>query len=196
MVLLFSLSLGFALAMVIGGNDVANSMATAVGAKAITVKQAVIIAAILEFTGAFFFGSHVTSTITKGILNTSFLSGNEMVYGAISALIGAFIWLGIATIFGLPVSTTHSIIGGMVGFGIVAGGFEAVDWIKMILIVSSWLISPFLGGLLAFLVFKLIAALILKKDAPTNAAKKICAILHFVYFLYHNISFCPENTEH
>lgn len=184
MVLLFSLSLGFALAMVIGGNDVANSMATAVGAKAITVKQAVIIAAILEFTGAFFFGSHVTSTITKGILNTSFLSGNEMVYGAISALIGAFIWLGIATIFGLPVSTTHSIIGGMVGFGIVAGGFEAVDWIKMILIVSSWLISPFLGGLLAFLVFKLIAALILKKDAPINAAKKYAPFfISFTFFI-------------
>jgi PiT family inorganic phosphate transporter len=183
-VLLFSLSLGFALAMVIGGNDVANSMATAVGAKAITVKQAVIIAAILEFTGAFFFGSHVTSTITKGILNTSFLSGNEMVYGAISALIGAFIWLGIATIFGLPVSTTHSIIGGMVGFGIVAGGFEAVDWIKMILIVSSWLISPFLGGLLAFLVFKLIAALILKKDAPINAAKKYAPFfISFTFFI-------------
>jgi PiT family inorganic phosphate transporter len=86
-----------------------------------------------------------------------------MVNGVTSALIGAFIWLGIATIFRLPHSTTHSIIGGMVGFGIVAGGFKAVDWIKMILIVSSWLISPFLGGLLAFLVFKLIAALILKK---------------------------------
>ncbi|TYB94833.1 MAG: inorganic phosphate transporter [Kosmotoga sp.] len=176
--------MGFALAMVIGGNDVANSMATAVGAKAITVKQAVIIAAILEFTGAFFFGSHVTSTITKGILNTSFLPGDVMVYGAISALIGAFVWLGVATIFGLPVSTTHSVIGGMVGFGILAGGFEAVDWIKMVLIVSSWFLSPFLGGLLAYIVFKLIAALILKKDAPINAAKRYAPLfISFTFFI-------------
>jgi PiT family inorganic phosphate transporter len=165
LLLYISLALGFGLAMTIGGNDVANSMATAVGAKAITVRQAVLIAAVLEFSGAFLFGTHVTSTITKGILEPAFIgSQNALVFGAISALIGAFAWLVLATLGGMPVSTTHSIIGGMVGFGLIAGGLQAVNWVKMLMIVSSWIISPLVGGFIAYVVFKLIAASILKSD--------------------------------
>lgn len=177
MLLYLSMALGFGLAMAIGGNDVANSMGTAVGAKAITVKQAVIIAALLEFTGAFFFGSHVTQTITKGILNTSMIDSQSMVLGALAALLGAFIWLIIATIFGLPVSTTHSIVGGMVGYGIVAAGFEAVNWSKITLIVASWFISPFLGAIIAYLMFKIVAAVILRKSDPVIATKKYAPLL-------------------
>ncbi|WP_201029935.1 inorganic phosphate transporter [Kosmotoga arenicorallina] len=190
MILLLSIAIGLALAMAIGGNDVANSMATAVGAKAITVKQAVLIAAVLEFSGAFFFGAHVTSTITKGILNPDSISSDKMLmYGALSALIGAFIWLAIATLKGWPVSTTHSIVGGMVGFGIMAGGMGAVNWAKMLMIVSSWFISPFVGGLLAFIVFKLIAFSILRKKNPVSATKSyapmyIAGTLFITSFLF------------
>ncbi|MBO8166843.1 MAG: phosphate permease [Thermotogae bacterium] len=190
MILILSAALGLALAMAIGGNDVANSMATAVGAKAITVKQAVMIAAVLEFSGAFFFGAHVTSTITKGILNPSIISSDKtLMYGALSALIGAFIWLAIATLKGWPVSTTHSIVGGMVGFGIVAGGLGAVNWAKMLMIVSSWFISPFVGGLLAFVVFKLIAFSILRRKSPITATKHyaplyIAGTLFIISFLF------------
>ncbi|AKI97317.1 inorganic phosphate transporter [Kosmotoga pacifica] len=190
MLLLFSMTFGLALAMAIGGNDVANSMATAVGAKAITVKQAVMIAAVLEFSGAFFFGAHVTSTITKGILNSEVISSDKvLMYGALSALIGAFIWLAIATIKGWPVSTTHSIVGGMVGFGIMAAGLDAVNWVKMFMIVSSWFISPFVGGFLAFVVFKLIALSILRRENPVTATKRyaplyIAATLFIISFLF------------
>lgn len=176
MLLYLSMALGFGLAMAIGGNDVANSMGTAVGAKAITVRQAVVIAATLEFAGALFFGSHVTQTITKGILNTSIIDSQNMVIGAISALIGAFIWLVIATIFGLPVSTTHSIVGGMVGYGIVAAGFQAVNWSKIILIVASWFISPFLGAIIAFAMFKIIAAVILRRADPVAATRRYAPV--------------------
>lgn len=188
MLLYISLALGFGLAMTIGGNDVANSMATAVGAKAITVRQAVLIAAVLEFSGAFLFGTHVTSTITKGILEPAFIgSQNALVFGAISALIGAFAWLVLATLGGMPVSTTHSIIGGMVGFGLIAGGLQAVNWVKMLMIVSSWIISPLVGGFIAYVVFKLIAASILKKEDLMTATKRYAPI--FISFAFFTIAF-------
>jgi len=173
-ILVAAIASGFAMAIAIGANDVANSMATAVGAKAITIKQAVIIAALLEFAGAFFFGRMVTKTIAKGIVPLGNILCPEMlIAGAFSAIIGATIFILIATKFELPVSTTHSIVGGMAGFGIVAIGFEAVNWVKMSLIVLSWIISPVFGGLLAFLLFKLISKLILRKDQPFIWTKKV-----------------------
>ncbi|HOO74429.1 MAG: inorganic phosphate transporter [Thermotogae bacterium] len=169
--LIVGLAIGFAMSMAIGANDVANSMATAVGAKAITPKQAVIIAGILEFVGATFFGQQVTDTIRKGIINLDMLNNpNIVIIGSMAALIGATIWLIIATYFKWPVSTTHAIVGGMIGYGIAAGGFGVVHWNKVISISLSWLISPLLGLGIAFILFKAVSATTLKGK---NLDKKI-----------------------
>lgn len=161
------------MAFAIGANDVANSMATAVGAKAITPKQAVIIAAILEFLGAVLFGAHVTSTITKGIIDPGIVSNpNVLLSGAFAALASSAIWILAATLWGMPVSTTHSIVGGMTGFGIAAMGWSAVNWIKLLVIASTWVLSPLAGGVLSYLVFKTISLLILRKSSPELKAKR------------------------
>ncbi|WP_083635706.1 MULTISPECIES: inorganic phosphate transporter [unclassified Marinitoga] len=159
------------MALAIGANDVANSMATAVGAKAITPKQAVLIAGVLEFVGATFFGKQVTETIRKGILHLDLLADPKVViWGSMAALIGATIWLMIATYFSWPVSTTHSIVGGMVGYGIAAGGLAVVNWGKIVTITLSWIISPLVGLLVSFFMFKAISATILhSKDIKRNS---------------------------
>ena len=165
---------GLVMAMAIGANDVANSMATAVGAKAITIKQAVIIAAIFEFSGAFFFGKMVTNTIRKGIISPDLIKDpNMLIAGALAALISATIWIFVATRFSLPISTTHSIVGGMTGFGIIALGWSAINWLKISAIVASWFLSPFLGGLIGFFVFKLIVLLVFHKKSSLDAMKKV-----------------------
>jgi PiT family inorganic phosphate transporter len=151
---LAALAVGFYMAWNIGANDVANSMGTSVGSKAITLRQAVIIAGIFELTGAVFFGKHVTKTIRKGIVDPSQISDPSLVaIGAFSALFAAALWLTFATWKGLPVSTTHSIVGAMTGFGIAAGGFGIVSWDKMGKIAASWVISPLAGALVAFILF-------------------------------------------
>ena len=136
----------------IGANDVANAMGTSVGSGAITVKQAIIIAAIFEFAGAFIAGGSVTETIRKGIINPESIIGSPeiLLFGMLAALLAAAVWLMIASLQGWPVSTTHTIIGGLVGFAVVAIGMSAVNWGKIGQIVASWVISPLLGGLLAF----------------------------------------------
>lgn len=183
MLILLAIVTGFAMAFAIGANDVANSMATAVGAKAITPKQAVIIASILEFLGAVFFGSHVTSTIVKGIVKPQVITQPEiLIAGGFAALISSSIWILAATMWGMPVSTTHSIVGGMAGFGIAASGWDAVNWKVMISIVSSWILSPLAGGLLAYSVFKLISLLILRRPSPAKAVKKAGPILIWITF--------------
>lgn len=183
MLILLAIVTGFAMAFAIGANDVANSMATAVGAKAITPKQAVIIASILEFLGAVLFGSHVTSTIVKGIVKPQVITQPEiLIAGGFAALISSSIWILAATIWGMPVSTTHSIVGGMAGFGIAASGWDAVNWKVMISIVSSWILSPLAGGLLAYSVFKLISFLILRRPSPAKAVKKAGPILIWITF--------------
>ncbi len=182
--------IGFVMAMAIGGNDVANSMATAVGARAITIKQAVIIAAIFEFSGAFFFGKMVTNTIRKGIINPDLIKDpNVLVAGALAALLSATIWILVATKFSLPISTTHSIVGGMTGFGIVALGWTSINWAKIIAIVISWFLSPLLGGIIAFFVFKLIVSLILHKKSPLDAMKKVGPFLIGITFFIFMVMF-------
>ncbi|AEX85085.1 phosphate permease [Marinitoga sp. 1135] len=170
-ILIIGLLIGFGMALAIGANDVANSMATAVGAKAITPKQAVLIAGVLEFVGATFFGKQVTETIRKGILHLDLLADPKVViWGSMAALIGATIWLMIATYFSWPVSTTHSIVGGMVGYGIAAGGLAVVNWGKIVTITLSWIISPLVGLLVSFFMFKAISATILhSKDIKRNS---------------------------
>ena len=137
----------------IGANDVANAMGTSVGSKSLTFKQAILIAAVAEFAGAFFVGGHVSDTIRKGMLDTSFFADvpYQLVYGMISALLAAAIWLHIASYLGWPVSTTHSIIGGVLGFGVIAGGVDIVNWSKVGNVVLSWVVSPVMGGLFAYL---------------------------------------------
>ncbi len=181
--IIIAVIVGLAMAMAIGANDVANSMATAVGAKAITIKQAVIIASICEFSGAFFFGKMVTNTIRKGIVNPELIKDpHVLAAGAFAALISATIWVFVATRFSLPISTTHSIVGGMTGFGIVALGWGSVYWMKILLIISSWFLSPLLGGILGYAVFKAIVALIFKKKSPLASAKKVGPFLIGITF--------------
>ena len=164
---------GFYMAWNIGANDVANSMASAVGAKAITIRQAVFIAGILNVVGAVFIGSHVTQTIRKGIVSTDILSDPHVaLIGALSALLAAALWVSFATWKSLPVSTTHSIVGSMIGFGIMAGGFSVINWGKLAAVVMSWIISPVFSLAIAFFMFKTIVKLIMiKKDAFARALR-------------------------
>jgi len=165
--------LGFYMAWNIGANDVANSMASAVGAKAITVRQAIFIAGILNVIGAVFIGSHVTDTIRKGIVSTEILCDPHMaLIGALSALLSAALWVSFATWKSLPVSTTHSIVGAMIGFGIMAGGFSVIKWSKLGAVVSSWVISPVFSLVIAFVMFKLIVRFIISKEQSFALALK------------------------
>ncbi|MCU7881367.1 MAG: inorganic phosphate transporter [Candidatus Thiodiazotropha sp. (ex Lucinoma aequizonata)] len=157
----------------IGANDVANAMGTSVGSGAITVKQAIIIAAIFEFTGAFIAGGSVTKTIRKGIIDPSSIIGNPelLIYGMLSALLASAIWLMFASTRGWPVSTTHSIVGAIVGFAVVGIGVDAVNWGKIASIVASWIVSPLIGGVIALLLIISIRKLILNTDSPFTKAK-------------------------
>ena len=166
-ILIIGYIFGFYMAWNIGANDVANSMASAVGAKAITIRQAIFIAGILNVVGAVFIGSHVTNTIRKGIVSTEILSDPHVaLIGALSALLAAALWVSFATWKSLPVSTTHSIVGAMIGFGIMAGGFSVINWAKLAAVVMSWVISPVFSLVISYLIFKTIVKLILvKKNA-------------------------------
>jgi PiT family inorganic phosphate transporter len=165
-------AIGFYMAWSIGSNDVANSMATAVGAKAITFRQAVLIAGILNFIGAVFVGSHVTETIKGNIVRPSIVADpNTFLLGFIASLLAAAIWVTLSTWKEMPISTTHSVIGALVGFGIIACGTQSINWIKLGEIASSWVLSPIAGCILAFVVFKIIVKLIFAKDNPVEAAK-------------------------
>ena len=158
----------------IGANDVANAMGTSVGSGAITIKQAIIIAAVFEFAGAVVAGGHVTKTIRKGIIDPSSISAQPelLVYGMLAAMLAAAIWLMVASSKGWPVSTTHSIVGAIVGFTVVGIGVDAVNWGKIGGIVASWLVSPMLGGLISLLLMLSIRRLILDTDKPFDSAKR------------------------
>ena len=169
----------------IGANDVANAMGTSVGAKSLTFKQAVLIAAIAEFAGAVFVGGHVSDTVRKGMVDPNLFGDMPMhlVYGMISALVAASIWLHIASALGWPVSTTHSIVGAVVGFGFIAGGADAVNWTKVGFVVMSWIVSPLMGGLVAYGMFRFITVYILDKKNPVEQSKKLVPFLVFVVFV-------------
>lgn len=170
--LILGFIIGFIMAMAIGANDAANSMATAVGAKAITPKQAIFIAGILEFIGATFFGKQVTETIRKGIVDPAVLNNVDyVVIGSMAALLAAAIWIFFSTRYGLPVSTTHSIIGGMIGYGIAAGGWQVVNWGKVGTVTISWILSPIIGLIFAFALFKLLSLVILHAKNPIRSTK-------------------------
>ena len=177
-------AIAFYMAWSIGSNDVANSMATAVGAKAITFKQAVIIAGVLNFVGAVFVGSRVTETVSKGIISTSGIDNHVLLLGFVASLLAAAIWVTLSTWREMPISTTHSIIGALIGFGIIAGGTSAVAWGKVGSVAASWVLSPVFGCILAFFVFKIIVKTIFAKDNPVSAAKIVGPIIFgFTAFL-------------
>ncbi|KPA09167.1 phosphate permease [Candidatus Magnetomorum sp. HK-1] len=168
---------GFYMAWNIGANDVANSMASAVGAKAITIRQAVFIAGILNIVGAIFLGAHVTNTIRKGIVSTEILSDpNIALVGALAALLSSALWVTFATWKSLPVSTTHSIVGSMIGFGIMAGGFSVINFGKLFAVIMSWIISPVFSLVLSFIMFKIIVKFILMKKNSYERAVKLAPI--------------------
>jgi PiT family inorganic phosphate transporter len=157
-------------------------MGTSVGARAITIKQAIVIAMIFEFAGAYLAGGEVTSTIRKGIVDPELLSANPelLVYGMMSALLAAGLWLLVASTFGWPVSTTHSIVGSIVGFAAVGISMEAVNWGKVGEIVSSWVISPILAGTMSFLLYQSVRKFILDTDDPFKFAKRYVPIYIFM----------------
>ncbi|MEH6571079.1 MAG: inorganic phosphate transporter [Halioglobus sp.] len=169
---------GFFMAWGIGANDVANAMGTSVGSRALTIKQAIMIAIVFEFMGAYLAGGEVTSTIRKGIIDPTALSDNPelMIYGMLSALLAAGTWLMIASMKGWPVSTTHSIVGAIVGFAAVGISADAVHWGKVGSIVMSWVVSPIIAGTLSFGLFMSVKALILDTDDPFRRAKKYIPI--------------------
>jgi PiT family inorganic phosphate transporter len=164
---------GFFMTWGIGANDVANAMGTSVGSGAITVKQAIIIAAIFEFSGAFLAGGHVTKTIRKGIIDpTSIINQPEiLVFGMLAALLASAAWLLYASFKGWPVSTTHAIIGAVVGFGVVGIGVDAIQWGKIGTIVASWIVSPVVGGVIAYLLMISIRRTIFDQPKPFEKAK-------------------------
>ena len=166
----------------IGANDVANAMGTSVGSGSLTFKQAIYIAAIAEFAGAFFVGGHVSDTIRKGMLDPTIFSETPiiLVYGMIAALLSAALWLNIASYLAWPVSTTHSIVGAVVGFGIMAGGMDAINWIKVWSVVMSWVVSPLMGGLVAFLLFRFLTNQVFRRRNPLLYAKRILPYMVFL----------------
>ena len=173
---------GIFMAWGIGANDVANAMATSVGSKALTIKQAILVAAVFEFLGAVLAGGEVTSTIRKGIVDAELLAGTPelLVYGMLAALLAAGTWLLIASRNGWPVSTTHSIVGAIVGFAAVGIGVDAVQWGEVGRIVMSWVISPLTSGFLAYLIYQSVQRLILRQDDPLAKAKRYVPVYIFL----------------
>ncbi|MFS1459723.1 phosphate permease [Vibrio lentus] len=173
---------GFLMAIGIGANDVANAMGTSVGSKALTVKQAIIIAMIFEFAGAYLAGGEVTDTIRKGVIETSLFAHQPdvLVYGMMSALLAAGTWLLLASYMGWPVSTTHSIIGAIIGFACVSVGTEAVDWNSVQGIVGSWIVTPLISGIFAYLIFVSAQRLIFDTENPLFNAKRFVPVYMFI----------------
>lgn len=172
---------GLFMAWGIGANDVANAMATSVGSRALTIKQAILVAAIFEFAGAVLAGGEVTSTIRKGIIDAASVSESPeiLIYGMLAALAAAGSWLWIASRKGWPVSTTHSIVGAIVGFAIVGIGIDAVNWGKIGEIVASWIITPMLAGLAAYLIYSSVQLLIIGRDNPLERARRYVPVYIF-----------------
>lgn len=173
---------GFFMAWGVGANDVANAMATSVGSRAITIKQAVLIAAVFEFAGSYLAGGEVTATIRNGMMDAGILADTPqlLVYGMLASLLAAGIWLLLASRAGWPVSTTHSIVGAIIGFAAVGIGVEVVKWGKVGTIAMSWVVSPLLAGTLAFLIFKSVQRLIFNSSDPLANAKKYVPVYIFL----------------
>lgn len=182
-----AIAFGFYMAWSIGANDAANAMGTSVGSKAVTFKEAVIIAAIFEFLGALLAGGGVADTMRKGIVDPALFNNPDLfpagngyeffVWGMMASLISAALWIHIAAFLGWPVSTTHSIVGAIAGFGMVAVGPDNVEWLKLLAIAGSWLTSPLLGGIIAFVIFTVIRKFILDAEDPNRGVRLWAPVL-------------------
>ncbi|QIA62488.1 phosphate permease [Vibrio astriarenae] len=180
--ILCAAAFGFMMAVGIGANDVANAMGTSVGSKALTVKQAIIIAMIFEFAGAYLAGGEVTDTIRRGVIDTALFAEQPdvLVFGMLSSLLAAGTWLILASFMGWPVSTTHSIIGAIIGFACVSVGTEAVDWGSVKGIVGSWIITPVISGFFAYVIFVSAQRLIFDTERPLLNAKRFVPVYMFI----------------
>ncbi|MBJ7448884.1 MAG: inorganic phosphate transporter [Parachlamydiales bacterium] len=184
--LVTAIVLAFYMAWNMGANDVANAMGTSVGSGALTLRKALLLAAVLEFCGAFFVGSEVSQTIESGIVNTQLFVDDprQLVFGMLASLLAAGVWLQVASYYGLPVSTTHSIVGALIGFGLVAKGPGSIQWGEFGKIVLSWVLSPLLGGVFAYLIFSFVRKRILyKKDPMTHALRFAPWMVFAVFFM-------------
>jgi PiT family inorganic phosphate transporter len=177
--LLLACLFGFFMAWGVGANDVANAMGTSVGSRALTIKQAILIAMVFEFSGAYLAGGQVTETIKSGIVDASMITPDLMVLGMMSALLAAGTWLMVASTKGWPVSTTHSIVGAVIGFAAVGVSMDAVNWAGVGPIVASWVVSPVLSGIVAFGLFVSVQKLIIDTDSPFLNAKRFVPLYMF-----------------
>ena len=197
-ILVAAIGCGLYMAWAIGANDVANSMGTSVGAGAVTVGGAILIAGVFEFLGAFLAGGEVTSTIRKGIIDAESLQHDPdlLVVGMLSALLAAASWLTIASRFGWPVSTTHSIVGAIIGFAVVALGFEAVHWWDVTTIAASWVVTPLVAGAIAYLLVLSVQRLIFDKDDPEMYARRYVPVYIFAAVLMTSIVTFVKGLKH
>ncbi len=184
------LASGFYMAWNIGANDVSNAMGTSVGSGALTLFKAVLIAGVLEFCGAFFLGGNVSKTLQQGLVNPDYFAHDQRVllYGMLSSLIATALWLQIASYFGWPVSTTHAIIGALLGFGALIGGVGAVHWGEIGRIAASWVISPVLSGLFAFMIFSWLQRKVLFAMTPILASRRLVPLLTAILFIVFTLS--------
>ena len=184
LLLIMACFFGFFMAWGVGANDVANAMGTSVGARAITIKQAIIIAMVFEFTGAWLAGGEVTSTIRSSIIDIESAGFDDrpelLIFGMLSSLLAAGIWLVVASKYGWPVSTTHSIIGAIIGFAVVGISADSVMWGQVLEIVASWIISPVFSGTIAFILFLSVEKLVLSREDPLKYAKKFVPYYMFL----------------
>ena len=184
LLLIMACFFGFFMAWGVGANDVANAMGTSVGARAITIKQAIIIAMVFEFTGAWLAGGEVTSTIRSSIIDIEAAGFDDrpelLIFGMLSSLLAAGIWLVVASKYGWPVSTTHSIIGAIVGFAVVGISADSVMWGQVLEIVASWIVSPVFSGTIAFILFLSVEKLVLSREDPLKYAKKFVPYYMFL----------------
>ncbi|AKB21615.1 inorganic phosphate transporter [Methanosarcina sp. WH1] len=183
---------GLYMAWNIGANDLANAMGTSVGTGALTIKQVIVIAAVFEFLGAVFFGKRVTSTIAKGIVPIDMISRvhpDIVVLGMLAAILAASFWITLATFYNLPVSTSHSIVGSVLGFGLIAAykgiiSFSDIHWSALLKIVASWFISPVFGAIFAFLIFSIIRNLYLHRASDMPGVEKKFIFLQLITACY------------
>ena len=184
LLLIMACFFGFFMAWGVGANDVANAMGTSVGAQAITIKQAIIIAMVFEFTGAWLAGGEVTSTIRSSIIDIESAGFDDrpelLIFGMLSSLLAAGIWLLVASKYGWPVSTTHSIIGAIIGFAVVGISADSVMWGQVLEIVASWIVSPVFSGTIAFILFLSVEKLVLSREDPLKYAKKFVPYYMFL----------------
>ena len=197
-ILIVAIVAGLYMAWAIGANDVANSMGTSVGSGAITVGVAILIAGVFEFLGAFLAGGEVTSTIRKGIIDAEALEHDPdlLVIGMLSALLAAAAWLTIASRFGWPVSTTHSIVGAIIGFAVVAVGVEAVHWWDVATIAASWVVTPLIAGAIAWLLVLSVQWLIFDRDEPDVYARRYVPVYIFAAVLMTSIVTFVKGLKH